>query len=303
LPVAFSSLMIRLAAEMLEHLPPAPTVVELGDRTFSPRGRDLSRVRDRLTRAGRAFDAATLDRLRRLRGAEREVATPDYYGLLGYAAYETIGTDARRDSRAMDVNLDLAQAYGFTRSFDLVTNNGGGAHVFDQHALFANMHRLCRQGGVTVHLAPFIGRFNHGFYSVNPLLFGALAAANRYEILRLAIVNADGTEAAIQGDAVQERASVQTFGISGRLGRGWRLWRGRADGELAEAVLRAVRTGSNLSVLAVLRKTSAAPFAAPVQGRTAGDAIDARAVAVGEAARPAAAHELVGGLTGAAAEG
>ena len=295
--MAFNSLMIGLAAEMLEHLPPAPTVVALGDETFSPRGRDLSKVRDRLTRAGRAFDAAALDRLRRLRGAEREAATADYYRSLGYAAYETIGTNARRDSRAMDVNLDLAQAYGFTRSFDLVTDTGG-AHIFDQHALFANMHRLCRQGGVMVHLAPFIGRFNHGFFSVHPLLFTALADTNRYQILRLTIMNARGTEVMAGPDGIDERVSMRPFGILGRFGRGWRR---RHGNDLAKAVLRALRTGSDLSVLAVLRKTSDATFVAPVHGRAAGDAIDARAVAAGEAARPAAAREMVGGLTGGAA--
>ena len=221
---------------------------------FSPRGRDLSKVRDRLTRSGRAFDAATLDRIRRLRGAEREVATSGYYGSLGYAAYELIGTDARRDSPAMDVNLDLAQAYGFTRSFDLVTNNNGGAHIFDQHALFANMHRLCRQGGAMVHLAPFIGSVNHGFFSVHPLLYTALADANRYQILRLAIVNAEGAEVMIGTDAARN---------------------------LAKAVRRAVRAWPDLSVLAVLRKSLDAPFMAPVHDRAAPTTVDARAGAVG----------------------
>ena len=283
--MAFGSLMICLAAEMLEYLPPTPTAVAIGDLTFEPRGRDLSKVRDRLTRARRPFDAAALDRLRRLRGAEREAATPDYFRALGYAAYETVDIEA------------VAQPRGFTRSFNLVTGNETLAHVFDQHAFFTNMHRLCPQGGIMVHLAPFVGCANRGFFSVTPLLFTALADANRYQILRLAMVSARGEEMVASFRTIEERALARSHGILGRVGWFWRRWSG---GDLARSVLQAARTGRDLSLLAVLRKTSDAPFAMPVHGRTTSEALDTRPIADG-APRPAAAREAVGGLTGTAA--
>jgi len=45
-----------------------------------------------------------------------------------------------------------------------------------------------------IHVLPFIGYVNHGFFNYPPLFFIDLAAANEYEITKISFCNRDGAE-------------------------------------------------------------------------------------------------------------
>ena len=80
--------------------------------------------------------------------AAQKEHTASYYQALGFTRYEAIDVNARYGSLIMDLNVDLRETYGFAQTYDLCTNNGTGEHVFNQAAVFRNMHHLIQPGGV-----------------------------------------------------------------------------------------------------------------------------------------------------------
>jgi len=283
--MAFNSLMIQLAAELRSQLPDAPSVIELGNQTFKPRGRDLAAIASALSKREQSFDAELLSEIDARTDEQLNASTADYYRAIGYSSYRSIDVNAKYNSLVMDLNRDLAKDYGFNEAFDLVTNNGTGEHVFNQSAVFANMHALCRVGGVMLHVLPFFNFLNHGFFGYNPILFHDLAAANRYEIRRLSIASGRGIEVGdwptasgatvLSKDELQERCSVDgslrgSIRYVLRLGRARkREWR-----PLSAALRRVMAAGPNVCVVAALRKSIEQPFQFPIQGMYAGANID-----------------------------
>jgi SAM-dependent methyltransferase len=113
-----------------------------------------------------------------------EPKTPkEFYRKLGYDRYLAIDVNEYNDAVAMDLNTVVKYTYSFDEQFDLVTNNGTGEHVFNQHAVFANCHNLCKKGGIMLHILPCYRWPDHGFYNFNPVLFASLAKQNKYDIL------------------------------------------------------------------------------------------------------------------------
>ncbi len=301
-PMAFHPLMIKLVAVLRAALPPEPTVVELGNQTFKPRTRVLPDVARWLAAQGIPHDAGALAKLASLAPEERAPATAAYYRALGFTRHDAIDVNGRYGSLVMDLNQDLRRTYGFARTFDLVTNNGTGEHVFDQRAVFENVHALAKPGGVMLHVLPFFNWLNHGFYAFSPLLFLDLAAANGYEILRLSLAGNRGREvtvatpgagrpAPVTADdarapslalaAFQARGAVRPAGLRASFLRALGRERARpsAAGRELQRVLRwLVETHPHVSVVAALRKRGAAPFALPLQGMYGGANVESEEI-------------------------
>jgi len=276
--VAFHSLMMRLVAELRSQLPSAPRVVELENQTFKPQPGDFERVTSLLATQRLPFDAELLGDIAARNGDGLSASTADYYRALGFAGYRTIDVNARYGSVVMDLNRDVVAHYGFTERFEFVTNNGTGEHVFNQAAVFANAHALCKAGGIMLHVLPFVNYLNHGFFSFNPILFHDLAAANGYDIVRLSIASNQGLEigdspasATLTRAELQERCAIDgsprgSFLHLTRLGKAGK----RTRRPLSIALRRVMAKGPNVSVVAALRKSSDATFQVPIQGMYSG---------------------------------
>lgn len=167
-----------------------PTVLEFGNQTLTADRQTLELVINRAI--GSHADISALQNILALDRSARRACTRALYEALGAAAYTAIDVNELYGSLMMDLNRDLRAAYAFTDQFDFVTNSGTGEHVFDQGAIFRNMHAHTRPGGVMVHLMPFVNYINHGFYSFHPNLYPALAAANGYHLLGLGVATRDG---------------------------------------------------------------------------------------------------------------
>tara|TARA_B110000503_G_C6981268_1_gene343327 strand:+ start:63 stop:758 length:696 start_codon:yes stop_codon:yes gene_type:complete len=107
----------------------------------------------------------------------------EFFKKMGFSSYTAIDVNTNLDAIAMDLNYVLKDRYEFNKTYDVVTNNGTGEHLFNQYALFANMHNLCKKDGFMLHILPFYKQCDHGFFSYHPNLFGALAHQNDYEFL------------------------------------------------------------------------------------------------------------------------
>ena len=277
------TLLVRGAVEILG---PDPTVVELGNQTFTADDATLRRVLAHPGR-GEAIDSAGLEALLGESKRERRDKTSAFYRGLGFLAYDAIDVNDTYGSLVMDLNRDLALRYGFDRRFSLVTNNGTGEHIFDQRSIFQNVHGLTDVGGVQLHVLPFLNYVNHGFFSFHPNLFHALARANRYRLIALGVGNRLGHAVMSRPDVEEtvfapplhscreidlatllSRVKFARSALSPRLARfGLRIFGAaspstRFDGAIAH--LR--RTHGELVVFAVMRKVADTPFRLPIQG-------------------------------------
>lgn len=160
----------------------------------------------------------------------------DWFKSIGFSTYVAIDVNTRKSAIAMDLNKILVDEYDYTETFDLVTNNGTGEHIFNQAVLFENAHNLCNVGGCMLHLLTFTPWLNHGFYNYNPILVQDLAAINGYEICFLWI-----------GERGGDYQDLELF----------------SDDELQMLV--DSFDGENLLIAVCLRKTSDSKFRAPMQ--------------------------------------
>jgi SAM-dependent methyltransferase len=114
-----------------------------------------------------------------------------YYGM-GFKHYQCIDLDGRHSALKFDLNKDISKEYDFRQTFNLVTNHGTSEHCFNQTMVFQNIHNLCSPGGIMLHVLPFQGYLNHGFFNYQPCFFRYLAEANNYRLIGL-YLNIDST--------------------------------------------------------------------------------------------------------------
>lgn len=171
--------------------------------------------------------------------------TKAYYESLGCKRYVALDVNEDKDAIIADLNepVDLGE------TFDLVTNNGTGEHIFDQRMVFENAHNLSHR--YMLHVLPMLPWVNHGFFNFQPILFRDLAYANRYKY-DVRVGNRWGKMKRIPDEL---------------------LFKEKNPIELAKAVAKVCQTGET-SVIAFLEKTSDAPFKLPFQGKYQHDIAD-----------------------------
>jgi Methyltransferase domain len=157
---------VATLAEIRCLLPSHPSVIELGAQDIcADPGASASLL------AGYGFPN---------RGPIRTSA--ELFERAGFRSYEAIDLNENREGvHRFNLNENLVSTYGFTRTFDLVTNLGTLEHCFDQASGFRNMHNLTKVGGYMLHCLPSQGLVNHAFYNYHPRIISELAIANSYE--------------------------------------------------------------------------------------------------------------------------
>ena len=307
--MSFTPLMIKLIPSLIDDLRATPTVCELGNQTFDPtisgqltKPEDLiiPRVMAFLDKRGKPWDRAELQRLAAMTPEEQKPHTASYFRALGFASYDAIDVNSLYGSMIMDLNVDLREKYAFTQTYDLVTNNGTGEHIFNQYAVMKNMHQLTKVGGMLLFVLPFYNWMNHGFFNFNPLLFTDLAAANGYDVVRVEVGCPVGQEAAARESRVNDREmrlpwqpetapltiadfqrrgaivprtprNVASATVKTLLGRGEEV---RQMSPLPGVVEKLAERVPNINVIAALRKTRDAEFQVPLQGMYAGQNVE-----------------------------
>jgi hypothetical protein len=220
--VTFNPLCATAVASTLEILPERPTVLELGNQTFSVPPKALASVIASLQPRG----PEVVERLTDLAAKPRaEQLTESYYRALGFTSYTAIDVNSRYGSTIMDLNRDVVVAYDFQQTFDLVTNFGTGEHIFDQRQVYENIHNLTTPNGVMLHIMPFVNWLNHGFYNFHPVLYADLAAANGYRIHRLSLADSRGYEVAADLDAASADRVAKSPGRASGTRKAARLYR------------------------------------------------------------------------------
>jgi hypothetical protein len=173
----------------------------------------------------------------------------DFYASIGYTDY--IALDVNEDKHAKIA--DLNYLVGITKTYDLVTNNGTGEHIFDQRMIYENAHNLSHKW--MLHIMPMIPWINHGFYNYNPILYRDIAAANDYKSL-VFIANRWGERIDVPDEDLYKEKRPKLLE--------------EACGELSKR--------GGVFVCAVFEKRHDKPFELPFQGKYKGDITDERLI-------------------------
>jgi hypothetical protein len=104
----------------------------------------------------------------------------NFYERLGWE-YQCIDTDGRHGALTLDLNFDVAPEQHKGR-YDVATNFGTTEHLINQLNAFRTLHDLTKPGGLMLHILPFVGCVDHGFFTYQPNFFYALARFNSYEM-------------------------------------------------------------------------------------------------------------------------
>jgi hypothetical protein len=197
--------MARIVISIRHLLGEAPAVIELGSQTYDGRLDDYPKVK----------------------------TVPEFYHQLGFETYDSVDFNGRGT-----IHKDLNFILQLEKTYDLVTNNGAGEHIFNQAAVFESCHGLCSIGGIMIHILPWINYLNHGFYSYHPILFQDMAVDNDYEVVKI--------------------TAADRFG---------KFVRGKfVEGAMFEKPIKPIALKHNIFVVAVLKKRNESRFVFPTQG-------------------------------------
>lgn len=97
------------------------------------------------------------------------------YAAVDYAWFPGV---IRRDLNCQELPWRYRGRYKF------VINSGTNEHILNQYNVFKVIHDAAAVDGVVHHDVPGCGEYEHGIIAYSPKLFGALATANGYDILK-----------------------------------------------------------------------------------------------------------------------
>ena len=144
---------------------------------------------------------------------------------LDYRKYTAIDFHGTPEARKLDLNypVDLGE------QFDILVNAGTAEHIFDVGQFFRTAHDVTRPGGLMIHVMPYRGWLEHGFYSFNSTFYWDLAAANGYTMLMHAYAELKPPRFI----ELTRREEIMELALSGQLGKNATLYAVMRKAEVA----------------------------------------------------------------------
>lgn len=110
-----------------------------------------------------------------------------YYENLNVLEHVSIDINGLNGALKLDLNKDLPME--FHNRFDIVTNYGTSEHVSNQSSVFKNIHNLCKENGIMIHVVPYINNWpKHCEYKYDVTFFEKLIFKNKYKMLSLKVL-------------------------------------------------------------------------------------------------------------------
>jgi hypothetical protein len=196
-----------------------------------------------------------------------DLAKVFFRACLNYRKYTAIDFDGTPDARKLDLNypVDLGE------QFDILVNAGTAEHIFNVGQFFATAHDVTRPGGLMIHVMPFRGWLEHGFYSFNSTFYWDLAAANGYTMLIHAYAELDPPRLI----ELARREQIMDLARNGQMGKNSTLYavmkKAGAASEFRVPIQHVYDAGlaaKKAAAIADGNKAPAARHAANIQGAT-----------------------------------
>lgn len=112
----------------------------------------------------------------------------DVYRGIGFARSTSIDLfEAEGPDRIVDLGGPMPA--DFSGAFDAFLDAGTLEHVFDVRASLSGLAACLKPGGVAIHISPFAGFENHGFFQFGPKLFARFYAANGFRDMQAWLIH------------------------------------------------------------------------------------------------------------------
>lgn len=108
-----------------------------------------------------------------------DMAKIAYRLFLDYQSLVAIDLHGTEQSLPLDLNHEIS----LDQKFDISINFGTGEHVFNVYQFFKTIHDYTKPNGIMLHVMPFLGWMDHGFFNFQPTFYWDLAESNHYEVL------------------------------------------------------------------------------------------------------------------------
>ena len=158
-------------------LKPGFSVLELCHQGFAP---TIEIVRDAMRRELGMADVEAI------------TGPATLYERLGASRYDTVDGHGGGGAHRFDDDAERSIEAVSIAEFDLVTNYGATASLFDQATVFRNIHIWTAAGGLMIHTAPLNGFGADGLICYPATFFATLAAANGYDVLGYFVGDSEG---------------------------------------------------------------------------------------------------------------
>lgn len=160
-----------LIREVLPRLAARRNVLSIARMSMRWAPEDIVEV---LASRGESHDAAQFEALR---AGPPVYSTREFFGLLGFGAYDDVDFDPEAATIVHDLNSPLPDR--FEDRYDLVVENGTIEHIFDIRSAVSNIARTVRTGGILCHVSP-LDALNHGFYNFSVNFFQDFYCGNGF---------------------------------------------------------------------------------------------------------------------------
>ncbi len=191
-----------------------------------------------------------------------EVRDRDVYRALGFGESTSIDLfPGESPDRIVDLGAPLPD--DMKGRFNAFLDSGTLEHVFDVRTACTGLINALRVGGVAIHISPFGGFENHGFYQFGPKFFARLYAANGFHQMQSWVIGL--TEDDNRGSVVP----VADFEASLRPDPAWFRSLVLFAARRAEVRPFAAPIDTHLAELSVPRSLALAPDARMVSGLAA----------------------------------
>jgi SAM-dependent methyltransferase len=101
--------------------------------------------------------------------------------------YTSIDLNGLNQSLALDLTEEIKDPK-LIGQFDVVTNFGCSEHVSDLYMCMKNVHLLCKENGVMIHVVPFRHNWpKHGYHYITPDFFKELSKITDYAVYDISV--------------------------------------------------------------------------------------------------------------------
>lgn len=108
-----------------------------------------------------------------------------YQLFLNYQSICAIDLHGTSQSLQFDLNYEVS----LDTKFDVTINLGTAEHIFNVFQFFKTVHECTNSNGIMLHVMPFLGWIDHGFFNFQPTFYWDLAEANLYQVKAFLFIN------------------------------------------------------------------------------------------------------------------
>ena len=126
-------------------------------------------------------------------GSYKKMAAKKIYESYGV---HHVSMDLNGRDGALPIDLGQPMSAVYINQFNVMTNYGTIEHINNQYQAFKNMHDMCKENGIMIHIFPLVGNWlRHARYYYSEEFAKELAKLCNYHVIKLTVLDKSVYEA------------------------------------------------------------------------------------------------------------